>query len=271
MLQFHVRDGIPLKRQRIASQEMRPPSITDVEDRLRFGKSLFSEQRMGQSQRRSSEGRLVVALLSHVGKRMLGIAPFPHGHERITKTQQSPVSIERNSGGMGHGLLVKRLCLLERALFEIQIRDPPFCSPSVCRLWMVPQEFFVLHDRVGSGLPRGIITQQELDQKGFRRWDERTVRMFLYDLSKEALRLRPCVLPVRGPTFLPNQCVNPPRLAFLARAVIRQRLHGSFNRYRIPYRGCSFGCCGGRDLRGRRLRNLSDGREGEQHPGGNQE
>src|SRR6476469_2843245 len=101
MLQFHVRDGIPLKRQRIASQEMRPPSITDVEDRLRFGTSLSSEQRMGQSQCRSlEEGRLVVALLSHVGKRMPAIAPFPHGHERITKTQQSPISIERNIDGM---------------------------------------------------------------------------------------------------------------------------------------------------------------------------
>lgn len=110
---------------------MRPSPIADIKDRLRIGQSLRSEQRMGQSQRRSLEQLLVLTSLSHVGKCMLGIAPFPHGHERVPKTQQSPIPVERNIDGMSHGLLVKSLCLLERALPEIQIRDPPFCSPGI--------------------------------------------------------------------------------------------------------------------------------------------
>ena len=131
MMQFHLGDGVPLKRQRISPQEMRPSSRADIVDRLRLRKSLLSEQRMGQPQRGSLEQLLVLTSLSHVGKRMLGIAPFPHGHECISKPQQSPIAVEGKIDGMGHGVLVKRLCFLKRALLEIQIPDPPFCPPSV--------------------------------------------------------------------------------------------------------------------------------------------
>jgi len=144
MVESQLCDGIPLERQRIASQQMWPSSIAEVVDRLRLGKSLRPKQRMGQAQRRALKQRLVLASLPHIGERMLGIAPFPHGHECIAETQQRPIPIEGNTDRMGHGLLVKGLRLLEGALLEIEIGDPPFGSPGVGRLWMIPKELFVL-------------------------------------------------------------------------------------------------------------------------------
>ena len=97
---------------------------------------------------------------------------------------------------------------------------------------MVPKEFFVPLNRLGSGLPRDLIPQQELDQESFRRRNERAFRMFLDDLPKEA-RLATFFL---RPAFLPSESVNPRRLAFLTRPVsatvvrIPQSVLGSVSR-----------------------------------------
>ncbi len=95
--------------------------------------------------------------------------------------------------------------------------------------------------------------------------------MFFDNRSKEALRLRPCFLPIRRLAFLPSQSVNPRRLPLLTGSVIRQRLFGSRSAntgFRI---GIARSAVLDRGSSGREAEGFPDCEQRERHPCRNQE